>query len=140
MSSFKIYETEFGVKINGVSYGFDHVNSFVVDDPTVTRLLRGANASNKVGVPYNEGSKDPSRVTVSIIDMSLELKAVLDLAHKNKTRIDVWGIDSNNGNSKIAKQAILCTKPQQLSIDDSPESMDVVLLFDSFDVEEVFKV
>ena len=136
---FKIYDCDIGVKINGVSYDFTHVQSVTIEDPENTRLTRGANASNKLGIAYKEGIKDPSKVTIPIIEMSLELKEVLDAAYIAKTRMDVYCISRSDGSSKMAKNAVLCQKPQQLTLDESPESMNVSLSWDSFDMSEIHK-
>ena len=136
---FKIYDCDICVKINGVSYDFTHVQSVTIEDPENTRLTRGANASNKLGIAYKEGIKDPSKVTIPIIEMSLELKEVLDAAYIAKTRMDVYCISRSDGSSKMAKNAVLCQKPQQLTLDESPESMNVSLSWDSFDMSEIHK-
>ena len=72
---FKIYNCDFGVKIGGVDYQFDHVSQVTIEDPERNRLTRGANASNKQGLVYKDGLKDPKRWTIPILAMSPELKA-----------------------------------------------------------------
>ncbi len=136
---FKIYNSDFGIKLNGTSYQFTHVNSLTIEDPEMTKLTRGANAGNKTGIVYKEGVKDPKKVAVVIIDMPAELKLVLDAAYKDKTRMDVFAIDRDDGSSKMAKSAILSQQPQQLVLDDSPDSMNVSLAFESYDLSEVHK-
>ncbi len=136
---FKIYDSDFGIKYNGVSYDFTHVQDLVIDDPENTKLVRGANAGNKLGLVYKEGIKDPKKVTCTIIGMSAELKAVLDAAYENKDRLDVFCISRTDGSSKMAKNAIICMQPQQLNIGEAPESMNVALVFESFDMVEVHK-
>lgn len=136
---FKMYDCDFGIKYNGVNYDFEHVQDLQIEDPENTRLVRGANAGNKLGLVYKEGIKDPKRITVTIMNMSAALKAVLDSAYENKDRLDVFCINRNDGSSKMAKNAVLSQQPQQLTIDDSPESMNVALVFESFDISEVHK-
>lgn len=136
---FKMYDCDFGIKYNGVNYDFEHVQDLQIEDPENTRLVRGANAGNKIGLIYKEGIKDPKRVTVTIMNMSAELKAVLDQAYDNKDRLDVYCINRLDGSSKIAKNAVLSQQPQQLTVDESPESMNVALAFESFDLSEVHK-
>ncbi len=136
---FKIYESDFGVKINGVSYTFTHVHSMQVEDPENTKLIRGANAGNKEGLVYKEGLKDPKRITVTIIDIDADLKAVLDDAFDNKSRMDVFCISRADGSSKMGRNSVLATKPQQLQLDESPESLNVALAFETFDLSEVHK-
>ncbi len=136
---FKIHDCDFGVKINGTSYDFEHVAELTIEDPEKNKLTRGANAKNKVGLVYKEGLKDPKRWTIPILNMSAELKLVLDDVFNDKTRCEVYCIDRTDGSSKMAKQAILCNKPQQLSITDSADSMNVSLEFETFDSSEVHK-
>ena len=136
---FKIYDCDFGVKINGTSYDFEHVAELTIDDPEKNRLTRGSNAKNKVGLAYKEGLKEPKRWTIPILNMSPELKEVLDGVFDNKTRVEVYCIDRTDGSSKMAKNAILCNKPQQLQVSESPDSMNVALEFETFDSSEVHK-
>lgn len=136
---FKIYDCDFGVKVNGTSYDFEHVAELTIDDPEKNRLTRGSNAKNKVGLAYKEGLKDPKRWTIPILNMSAALKGVLDGVFENKTRVEVYCIDRTDGSSKIAKNAILCNKPQQLSVSESADSMNVALEFESFDTIENHK-
>lgn len=136
---FKMYNCDFGIKINGVTYEFTHVQDLVIEDPETTKLVRGSNAGNKTGLVYKEGIKEPKKVTVKIMDMSPELKSVLDSAYSNQTRLDPFCIDRTDGSSKIAKNAVLSQQPQQLTVDDSPDSMAVSLAFESFDLTEVHK-
>jgi len=136
---FKMYNSDFGFKYNGVDYRFDHVESFTIEDPESTKLVRGANAQNKMGLVYKEGSKEPKRLTVTVIGMTADIYAVLKNIYVKKERLDPYAIDRADGSSKIGRNAILCTEPQQLMIDESAESMNVALIFESFDFDEVHK-
>jgi hypothetical protein len=136
---FKIYESDFGIKYNGVNYDFTHIQSLTIEDPENTKLVRGANGGNKLGLVYKEGIKEPKKVTVTIIGMSAELKGVLEQAYLAKDRLDAYCVSRVDGSSKIAKNAVLCMQPQQLNIDEGPESMNVALVFESFDLVEVHK-
>lgn len=133
------YQCDFGVKIDGVAYDFDYIASLKVDDPEKNKLTRGANASNKIGLAYKEGVKEPKVWTVTIMNMSLGLKTVLDSAWRDQKRCEVYGIDRPTGSSKMAKNAILCNQPQQLSIDETAESMNIELVFETFDSNENHK-
>ena len=139
MAQFKIYDCDFGIKINGVPYEFTHVNELTIEDPENTKLVRGSNAGNKMGLVYKEGTKEPKRISVTIMDMSIALKEVLDLAYENRSRMDVYCISRSDGSSKMAKNAVLSQIPQQLTIDESADSMNVSLAFESFDLSEVHK-
>jgi hypothetical protein len=136
---FKIYESDFGIKLNGVNYDFTHIQSLVIDDPENTKLIRGANGGNKTGLVYKEGIKEPKKVTVTIIGMDAALKAVLDSVYQNKDRVDVFMVSRVDGSSKLAKNAVLSMQPQQLNVDEGPESMNVALVFESFDLVENHK-
>jgi len=136
---FKIYESDFGIKYNGVNYDFTHITSLQIEDPENTKLVRGANGGNKLGLVYKEGIKEPKKVTVTIIGMSADLKGVLEQAYLNKDRLDAYCVSRIDGSSKIAKNSVLCMQPQQLNIDEGPESMNVALVFESFDLVEVHK-
>jgi hypothetical protein len=136
---FKMYDCDFGIKYNGVNYDFTHVQNLQIEDPETTKLIRGANAGNKIGLVYKEGIKEPKKVTVTIMNMSPELKEVMDSAYDNKDRLDVYCINRLDGSSKIAKNAILSQAPKQLQIDENPDSMNVALIFESFDLSEDHK-
>lgn len=136
---FKLYNSDLGIKLNGLTYLFTHVISFVVEDPENNKLIRGGNAGNKVGIAYKEGVKDPKKVTVTIMDLGIQLKGLLDDAFDNQTRMDVFAIDRGDGSSKMYKNSVICTRPQQLNLDENPDSLNVVLMFESFDQKEVMK-
>lgn len=139
MAIFKLYNCDFGVKVAGVSYEFEHVSELQIEDPERNRLTRGSNAKNKTGLVYKDGLSEPKRWTIPILNMSAALKAVLDDCYKNQTRVDCYCIDRTDGSSKMAKNAILSNKPQQLALDETPESMNVSLEFETFDSEEDHK-
>ncbi len=136
---FKIENCDLGIKLNGVTYDFDHVKEVTIEDPERNRLTRGANSQNKTGLSYKEGLRDPKKWTIPILNMSAELKDVLDTAFEAQTRIDVFCVDRFDGSSKWAKQSVLCNRPQQLALNDTPDSMDVSLEFETFDASEVHK-
>lgn len=136
---FKIYNCEFGFKLNGVNYSFPDVDELQIEDPERNRLTRGSNASNKEGLVYRDGVKEPKRWTIPILNMSVALKEALDSVFNGALRIDVYCIDKTNGSAKWLRSAILCNAPQQLALDATPESMNVSLEFESYRSEEVLK-
>lgn len=136
---FQISNCDFGIKVGGVNYDFEHINSFTVEDGERNRLTRGANAKNKTGLTYRDGLKEPKRIMVPILNMSSELKAVLDAAYENQTRMEVYAIDRATGSSKMGKDAVLSNKPQQLTIDETSDSIEVALEFETFNISEVYK-
>lgn len=137
---FKIYDCDFGIKVEGTSYDFEHVAQVTIDDPERNRLTRGNNAKNTTGIAYKEGLKDPKKWTVPILNMSAALKSVLDGCFESQTRLDVYCIDRKGNGSKWAKSGILCNRPQQLTIDDTAESMQVSLEFETFQSSEDHKI
>ena len=136
---FKLYECDVGIKVGGVSYDFEHVNQVQIEDPERNQLTRGVNAKNKVGLVFKDGLKDPKRWTIPIINMSAALKAVMDSAFENQTRLDVYCVSRKTGDSKWAKNAIMSNRPQQLTLDDTAESLDVSLEFVTYDSSEIIK-
>lgn len=136
---FKLYNCDFGIKYNGVSYDFEHVAELQIEDPERNRLTRGANAKNKIGLAYKDGLKDPKRWTIPILNMSAALKAVLDEVFETQSRVECYAIDRTDGSSKMAKNALLSNRPQQLTLDESAESMNVSLEFETFDSSENHK-
>lgn len=136
---FRLENCDFGFKRNGVTYEFEHVADVQIEDNERNRLTRGANAKNKTGLVYRDGLKDPKRWIIPILNMSAELKAVLDEVYENQERVDIFAIDRKDGSSKMAKGAILSNRPQQLTIDETPESIQVSLEFETFDSSEVHK-
>lgn len=136
---FKLYESDFGVTIDGVNYEFDHVENLQLEDPENTRLKRGGNAKNKVGIAYKEGISEAKKITLTVIGMPAAVHNLLKAKYAEKARMDCYCISRVDGSSKIAKQAILSQEPKQLTVDDSAESMNTALVFESFDVSEVHK-
>lgn len=139
MASFKLYDCDFGVTIAGVNYDFEHVENLQIEDPERTRLIRGGNAGNTTGLVYKEGVKEAKVITVTVLGIEKALFDLLKAAYKDKTRVDCYCVNRGDGSAKIAKNAILSQEPQQLSLDDSAESMNMALVFESFDVSEVHK-
>lgn len=136
---FQLNDCDIGIKVEGTDYTFDHVNSVTIDDPRRNQLTRGANSNNKLGLVYTDGLKEPATITVPILNMSAALKGVLDTLFEGKGRCDFYVISRSDGSKKMAKNAILSNRPQQLTLDESAESMEVSLEFKSFDLSEDHK-
>jgi len=136
---FKIYDCDFGIKYNGTTYEFDHVVELQIEDPERNRLTRGVNAKNKIGLAFKDGLREPKRWTIPILNMSLELKNVLDELYRTQNRVECFCIDRNDGSIKIAKDALLSNKPQQLVLDETAETLNVSLEFETFNSEEIHK-
>lgn len=139
MSVFKLYDCDFGITIDEVNYDFEHVDSLTIEDPERTKLIRGGNAANKIGLDYKEGVKEPKVVSVTLIGISMALHNLLKSVYSEKKRVDCYAVSRVDGSSKIAKSAVLSQEPKQMSLDGSPESLNIALIFESFDVTEVHK-
>jgi hypothetical protein len=135
---FKIYDCTFGFDLNGTSYTFEHVNEVAVDDPSRNHLTRGANESNEEGIVYTEGSRSPKVITLTIMGMAKTLAEALQGSFKNKSRLDLT-IIASDGSTKNANKAILTNDPMQKTLNDSVDSMNVELIFESFSFKEVHK-
>lgn len=136
---FKLYDSDFGVTMGGVNYDFVHVQGLQIEDNERTRLIRGGNAGNKTGIVYKEGIKDAKVVTVTIIGMDAAIYTRLRQAYNDRERVDAYCVSRVDGSSKIAKDAVLSQLPQQLTVDETAESMNVALVFESFNIDEVHK-
>lgn len=136
---FKLYDCDVGITVDGVNYDFTHVDSVQIEDGERTRLIRGANAGNKVGLVYREGLKEAKVITIAVIEIPAALHEVLKAAFAAQTRLDVYVIARSDGSNKSAKNAVLSQSPKQLTLDDTAESMNVSLVFESFDIDEVHK-
>lgn len=135
---FMLYDCAFSIKITDVIYNFEHVDSVAFEDPKETKLTRGGDGRNKVGLIYTQGHKEPEVATLVLPGVSKALLEVLVRAHAAKTRVEFSAIASD-GSGKTAKDAIIRQRPQQLTIDESIESLNVQLVLESFNVTEVHK-
>ncbi len=135
-----MYDCDFAIKFEGVSYDFEHVDSLQIEDPQVTKLIRGSNAKNKEGIVYTEGAKEPRKLTCTIIGVDAAMSTLLQTIHASKARCEFHCISRSDGSSKIGKDAVLSMQPMQLQVDQSPESMNIALVFETFNLVEVHKV
>lgn len=139
MAIFKLYDCDVGLTIRGVNYDLTHVEDVELEDPERTKLIRGSNAGNTLGIVYKEGLKEAKILTMNVIGLDVALHNLLKEVYALRERLDVYVISRSDGSSKISKNAVLSQSPKQLSLNDSPESMNTALVFESFDVEEVHK-
>lgn len=136
---FKIYDCDIGFKYNGTSYDLPNVDSLTVEDPEFNRIIRGADAKDKKGITYKEGAKEPKTFTTPFMGLTIDLKTLLDDIFKKQLRVDFYCISRVDGSAKMAKDAVLCQAPQQLEVNESPDSMVVSLMFQSFNSLENHK-
>lgn len=136
---FRLEDCDVGIKLNGTNYDFEHVDEVTVEDPEFNRLSRGANAGNKEGLVYKEGLKQPKRITIAMMNLTAALYTALVAAFNDKSRMDVFAVSRRDGSKKMGRNSILCQIPQQLSLTESEESMQVRLVFETFDTTEDHK-
>lgn len=137
--TFKLYDCDFGLTIDGINYDFAHVDSVTIEAPERTRLTRGANAGNKLGLVYKEGLKEANIVTVVLPEVPMDLHNLLKTAYAAQTRMDFYCIARSDGSNKTGKNCILSQEPMQLSLDDTPESLNTSLILETYDISEVKK-
>src|ERR1044072_979503 len=104
---FKIYNCDFGIKVNGTTYDFTDVAELQIEDNEKNRLVRGSNGKNTEGLAYREGIKDPKKWTIPILNMSAALKGVLDGVYKDDTLGEAYCLDSTDGSRKGAEKGHL---------------------------------
>ena len=136
---FKIYDCDFGIKVADVNYDFEHCDSFVIEDPESLKLIRGANAKNKLGLLYTEGSKEAKKITVTLVGITTDMFNLLGGVYKERERVEVYCVDRKSGSNIVAKNAILSQKPRQNNIEESPESMNVTISFETYDLNDSYK-
>lgn len=136
---FKLYDCDIGVTARGVNYDFKHVDSVEVEDNERTVLVRGNNASDETGIDFKEGIKEPKIITVPVIDIPVELHNLLVDIYNKRERLDFYCIARSDGSSRVAKNSVLSQKPTQLSINDSPDSMNISLVFQTFKLDDKYK-
>lgn len=139
MASFKLYDMDIGLKVEGVDYAFDNVAEVQFEDPERNRLTRGANATDEIGLEYKDGLKDPKRITVPIMQMSLAIVNMLRDAFKTRKRVDFYGVSRADGSSAWGKNCVVSNNPRQLTWDETAESLNVSIELETFKLEENHK-
>lgn len=133
---FQIWNCEGGFTYNGVNYKFKDLDSVAYTFNLKKHLIRGANATNKVGIVSQEGGKTPDTAEYNVMDCSKEIyKLMLSLYEKNE-RIDVFFVDRNSGEHVIFKDAIIRDKPRQTNVGEDDTSHSFMFAVESFNVKE----
>lgn len=135
MAIFKLYDCDVIITLKGVNYFHDHVDSVAIEDPEMRQITKGVNAQNKMGIVYMTGTKEPKNVSFVAMDLPSELVTAYTKACEDEERMDFSVVSRRDGSSFTAKNSILTQKPQQLTLDESPESMNVTLALQSFDTK-----
>lgn len=134
MKTHRIWNTQGGVVINGTDYKFDDFDSVAFTYGRVKHIMRGANATNKYGIDTEEGMKTPDTASVTIVDITDELKNLLNRCFKENTRIDLYFIDNQSLATVQFSNAKITSPVRQLNIGEEDTTLSVILSVESFDV------
>lgn len=133
---FQIWNCEGGFTYNGQNYKFKDMDSVAYTYSRKNHLIRGANATNKMGILSQEGSKTPDTAEFTVMDCSKAIQKLLLTIFENKERIDAFFIDRNTGEYFIFKDAVVRDKPRQTNIAEDDTSHSFVFAVESFNVTE----
>jgi hypothetical protein len=139
MSAIRIYDSVLTITIGETAYEVPHYNSVEIESPERVRKVRGANAGDKIGITYKEGLTEATTITVTIVDCPAELHTALAQGFEDATPMKVECISESDSSQVVASDCVLSRAPHQLSIADGAESMNLELLFETFDVVTEYK-
>ena len=133
---FQIWNCEGGFTYNGQNYKFKDMDSVAYTYSRKNHLIRGANATNKMGILSQEGSKNPDTAEYTVMDCSKAIQKLLLTIFENKERIDAFFIDRNTGEYFIFKDSVIRDKPRQTNVAEDDTSHSFVFAVESFNVTE----
>lgn len=133
---FQIWNCEGGFTYNGVNYKFKDLDSVAYTYNLKNHLIRGANATNKMGILSQEGGKNPDTAEYTVVDCSKAIYSLLLQLFEERQRIDAFFIDRNTGEYIIFKDAIIRDKPRQANIGEDDTSHSFMFAVESFNVTE----
>lgn len=133
---FQIWNCEGGFTYNGQNYKFKDMDSIAYTFSRKNHLIRGANATNKMGILSQEGSKTPDTAEYTVMDCSKAIQKLLLTIFESKERIDAFFIDRNTGEYFIFKDAVIRDKPRQTNVAEDDTSHSFVFAVESFNVTE----
>lgn len=133
---FQIWNCEGGFTYNGVNYKFKDLDSVAYTYNLKNHLIRGANATNKMGILSQEGGKTPDTAEYTVVDCSKAIYSLLLQLFEERQRIDAFFIDRNTGEYIIFKDAIIRDKPRQANIGEDDTSHSFMFAVESFNVTE----
>lgn len=133
---FQIWNCEGGFTYNGQNYKFKDMDSITYTYSRKNHLIRGANATNKMGILSQEGSKNPDTAEYTVMDCSKAIQKLLLTIFENKERIDAFFIDRNTGEYFIFKDSVIRDKPRQTNVAEDDTSHSFVFAVESFNVTE----
>lgn len=132
----QIWNCDGGFTYNGVNYKFRDLNSVAYTYSQKNHLIRGANATNKMGILSQEGGKTPDVAEYEVQDCSKEIYRLLLQLFEERKRIDAFFIDRNTGEYIIFKDAIIRDKPRQANVAEDDTSHSFMFAVESFNVSE----
>lgn len=133
---FQIWNCEGGFTHNGVNYKFKDLDSVAYTYNLKKHLIRGANATNKMGIKSHEGGKVADTAEFNVMDCSKAIYNLLLQLYEDETRIDAFFIDRNTGEYVIFKDALIRDKPRQTNITEDDTSHSFMFAVESFNVSE----
>lgn len=133
---FQIWNCEGGFTYNGVNYKFKDLDSVAYTYNLKNHLIRGANATNKMGILSQEGGKTPDTAEYTVVDCSKAIYSLLLQLYEERKRIDAFFIDRNSGEYIIFKDAIIRDKPRQANVGEDDTSHSFMFAVESFNVSE----
>lgn len=133
---FQIWNCEGGFTYNGVNYKFKDLDSVAYTYNLKNHLIRGANATNKMGVLSQEGGKTPDTAEYTVVDCSKAIYSLLLQLFEERQRIDAFFIDRNSGEYIIFKDAVIRDKPRQANVGEDDTSHSFMFAVESFNVTE----
>lgn len=133
---FQIWNCDGGFTYNGVNYKFKDLNSVAYTYSQKNHLIRGANATNKMGILSQEGGKTPDVAEYEVQDCSKEIYRLLLQLFEERQRIDAFFIDRRTGEYIIFKDAIIRDKPRQANVAEDDTSHSFMFAVESFNVSE----
>lgn len=132
----QIWNCDGGFTYNGVNYKFRDLDSVAYTFNLKNHLIRGANATNKMGILSQEGGKTPDTAEYTVLDCSKAIYSLLLQLFEERKRIDAFFIDRNTGEYIIFKDAIIRDKPRQANVGEDDTSHSFMFAVESFNVTE----
>lgn len=132
----QIWNCDGGLTYNGVNYKFKDLDNVAYTFNLKNHLIRGANATNKMGILSQEGGKTPDTAEYTVVDCSKAIYSLLLQLFEERQRIDAFFIDRNTGEYIIFKDAIIRDKPRQANVAEDDTSHSFMFAVESFNVTE----
>ena len=139
MASFILTNCDFGFSYNGKNYDFTkEVDSVVIEDPQFKKLTRGGSGKSKTGLAYSEGAKEAKKITITLCGLPSSYLKLLKSLFESEERIDSYCVDRKSGITRNFNNSLISQEPRQLAIQEGAESLNVILILETFDIVEEF--